>query len=268
MQNKIDLLVMPAHCSHLLQPLDVGVFSSFKTAHSGETDKWSRLSTDRIPRHEWIEMFSRARAKAVIPENIKAGWRGAGLVPSNPIKILERLPREAPPSERPIFTPPDQIVLDTALLKSSPPEGTELRQSNVVFTQALHGSSGIATPVHRYAERMTRLIETQNATIAIQAKQLAEAQALLNKKKKHKKGKRVRLEGVKVYSNELVLQIAREEEMKKQPAGPKRPRGRPRKRPIEELLSESEDESSVSHSCESDLDIEECVGRRTRSRKE
>ncbi len=27
MENEIDLLFMPAHCSHILQPLDVGVFS-------------------------------------------------------------------------------------------------------------------------------------------------------------------------------------------------------------------------------------------------
>ena len=52
MENDIDLLIMPPHCSHLLQPLDVGVFSAFKRAHSNETDKTSRLSTQRISRPE------------------------------------------------------------------------------------------------------------------------------------------------------------------------------------------------------------------------
>jgi hypothetical protein len=50
---------------------------------------------------------------------------------------------------------------------------------------------------------MTRLRETQNATIAIQAKQLAELGELLKKRKKAKKGKRVTAE---------VLRIAREED--------------------------------------------------------
>jgi hypothetical protein len=54
MENDIDLLIMPPHCSHLLQPLDVGVFSAFKRAHSNETDATSRLSTQRISRPEWL----------------------------------------------------------------------------------------------------------------------------------------------------------------------------------------------------------------------
>jgi hypothetical protein len=56
MENDIDLLVMPPHCSHLLQPLDVGVFAAFKRAHSNQTDHTSRLSSQRISRSEWIQI--------------------------------------------------------------------------------------------------------------------------------------------------------------------------------------------------------------------
>ena len=266
MENKIDLLVMPAHCTHVLQPLDVGVFAAFKTAHSRETDMVSRLSSERIPRREWLEMFIRARAKAVTPTNIKAGWKGTGLVPSDPVKVLQRLSIQPPAPERRIHTPPEQITLDTTLLQSSPPEGTELHQSNTIFTQALRGSSGVISPIQRYAERMTRLVETQNATIAIQAKQLADQQQLLNKRNKHTRGKRVRLEGVVVYSSEDILKVAREEEAPKQKPGPKRSRGRPRKRPIQELETESEIELLINSSSDSEVGLEDCIGRRTRLR--
>jgi DDE superfamily endonuclease len=50
MENNVDLLIMPPHCSHLLQPLDVRAFSAFKRAHSNKTDATSRLSTQRISR--------------------------------------------------------------------------------------------------------------------------------------------------------------------------------------------------------------------------
>ena len=30
-KNDVHLLCLPAHCTHILQPLDVGVFKSFKT---------------------------------------------------------------------------------------------------------------------------------------------------------------------------------------------------------------------------------------------
>jgi hypothetical protein len=35
MEHIIDLLIMPPHCSHVLQPLDVGVFSAFKRYCTG-----------------------------------------------------------------------------------------------------------------------------------------------------------------------------------------------------------------------------------------
>ena len=85
---------------------------------------------------------------------------------------------------------------------------------------------------------MTRLCETQNATIAIQARQIAEQSELLRKRKKATKGKRVRLDGVTVYTTAEVLRIAREEEARTEA---KRPRGRPHKVVIIERSSEEED---------------------------
>jgi hypothetical protein len=88
---------------------------------------------------------------------------------------------------------------------------------------------------------MTRLCETQNATIAIQAKQISDQAKLLQKRKKAKKGKRVRLKGVSVYTTAEVLRIAREEEARIQE---KKPRGRPRK--VIKIKSSTEDEDEVS----------------------
>ena len=113
---------------------------------------------------------------------------------------------------------------------------------------------------------MTRLVETQNATITIQAKQLADQQQLLNKGNKHTRCKRVRLEGVVVYSSEDILKVAREEEAPKRSSQSRRPRGRPRKRPIQEVETESEKELLIEASSESEIDLEEYAGRRTRPR--
>ena len=73
MENKIDLLIMPPHCSHILQPLNVGVFAAFKRYHTIKTHAISRLSSQRIPRAEWIELLSKAREKAISKENILSG---------------------------------------------------------------------------------------------------------------------------------------------------------------------------------------------------
>ena len=36
----LDLLTLPPHCSHKLQPLDVGVFGAFKKFYSSFCNEW------------------------------------------------------------------------------------------------------------------------------------------------------------------------------------------------------------------------------------
>jgi hypothetical protein len=52
LDKNIDLVCLPPHTSHLLQPLDVGLFSPLKRALSTEIKKLFRLDTRRIPRIE------------------------------------------------------------------------------------------------------------------------------------------------------------------------------------------------------------------------
>lgn len=248
---------MPPHCSHILQPLDLGVFSAFKRYHSCETHAISRLSSQRIPRSEWIELLSRAREKAMSEKNILSGWRAAGLWPALPMRVLRSLPRESP-LPTPIHATPQQGTnLDLSLLQSSPPELVELSRSNKRFVESLREDPAVVSPVKRYAERMTRLCERQNATIAIQARQIADQSKLLQKRKKAQKGKRVQLEGQFIYTTAEVLRIAREAEAK---PTTKRPRGRPRKIVVVEEDSEEEPEGSDY----SEDSLEEGPAKRTR----
>jgi hypothetical protein len=241
MENDIDLLIMPPHCSHLLQPLDVGVFSAFKRYHTVETHAISRLSSQRIPRSEWIELLSRARSKAMSRENILSGWRATGLWPITPMRVLNGLRKIDTPATPQLLTACATTNLDLSLLKSSPPEPTELSKSNKRFSESLRECPEVVSPVRRYAERMVRMCETQNATIAVQARVIAEQSELLKKRKKAIRGKRVQLEGQSIFSTPEILRVAREAEVKQIT---KRPRGRPRKVQIIEKDSEDEDEVS------------------------
>jgi hypothetical protein len=84
-------------------------------------------------------------------------------------------------------------------LKSSPPNGTELRTANAVFNSALASSEPIASPTRRYAARVTQLLERQNAELVVIKEGLVEQRAILHQRKTHKKGQRVRLQGQFVY---------------------------------------------------------------------
>lgn len=53
MERAIDLLILSPHCSHILQPLDVSVFSPLKRTLAAETDAVTRLDAGRVSRVDW-----------------------------------------------------------------------------------------------------------------------------------------------------------------------------------------------------------------------
>ena len=61
LRNSIDLVVLPPHSSHRLQPLDVGVFGPLKRALAEKTHALSRLDSSRISRVEWTTAYIQAR---------------------------------------------------------------------------------------------------------------------------------------------------------------------------------------------------------------
>lgn len=109
------------------------------------------------------------------------------------MRVLNGLPKESPPPAYIAPTPYETTNLDHAVFKSSPPEAIELSRSNKRFTKTLSECPDFVSPVKRYAERMTRLCESRNDTIVLQAKQIAEQSELLRKRKKASKVKRVQL---------------------------------------------------------------------------
>ena len=91
MEHAIDLLILPPHTSHVLQPLDVSMFSPLKRALAAETDIASRLDPGRVSRVEWTSMYVRAREQAFRSSNMLNGWKATGLVPLSPITVLKKL---------------------------------------------------------------------------------------------------------------------------------------------------------------------------------
>jgi len=251
MQNAIDLLILPPHTSHLLQPLDVGVFAPLKRTLACETDATLRHDTGRIPRVQWVEMYKRARDRALTSHNILSGWRSTGLVPLSPITVLARLPARPGPSPSPPHTPPHQIDLDLSLLDSSPPDGTELRQATSLLNSAIDACEDLPSPVKRFTKQMSHTLETTQSENVTLRRQLKEAEALLSTRKVRKKGKRVAVQGKFVFSTQEVLKMVEEAEAE---TAAKKSRRRPRKRKTAQKDETLEDQTLEKSSSDSESD--------------
>ena len=126
MQKNINLLTIPPHCSHLLQPLDVRVYGPLKRYHAQEVDQYTQAGITRTQRAHWVEIFIRIREKALTTYNIQARWKGAGLVAFNPRRVLNNLLLLAPTLPLTPQNIHNTTNLDLLVLQSSSLDSTKL----------------------------------------------------------------------------------------------------------------------------------------------
>jgi hypothetical protein len=88
-QHNVHLLFLPPHTSHVLQPLDLSVFSSLKS-HYRTAVSHLALLTDSSPigKQNFLACYSKARKEALSAKIIKAGWKATGLWPKSMAKPL------------------------------------------------------------------------------------------------------------------------------------------------------------------------------------
>ena len=96
--QKIILLCLPPHTTHILQPLDIGIFrllgQCFRYNIHSITEWCGGYQIDKC---DFLEQLRKAREQAITPYNIRKAWERAGLSPFNPKVILELYPQEKPP---------------------------------------------------------------------------------------------------------------------------------------------------------------------------
>lgn len=138
-------------------------------------------------------MYVRARQRAFTVQNIKSGFKATGLWPLSPITVLETLNLLPSTTPLPPCTPTNPTPYNLSLLDSSPPDGTELRQANVLLKLALQEQDTAPSPIKRYTERVTRAYEIASTELTTIRRELSAQRELLQARKKRQKGTRLTL---------------------------------------------------------------------------
>jgi hypothetical protein len=94
--KKVLILNFPGHCTHLLQPLDTGIFTAFQS-HFRDSNAWLavefrllNVETHPVSTEYYVYVAENALRKAFTPSTIPAAFRRVGLAPFNP-KFAEEL---------------------------------------------------------------------------------------------------------------------------------------------------------------------------------
>ena len=188
-ENAIIPLCMPAHSSHLLQPLDVGCFAVLKRAYGRLVENQVRLGYNHIDKLDFLMAYPKARADTFRPENIQNSFAAAGLLPINLERVLSKLhislrtptPSGSRPSSRSsVFTPKTprtaiQLKKQAKALKDllkqrskSPPSLTKTMLDQIIkgHSLALHHTALLAKEVsdlraHNEKKRQKRTRSTK-----------------------------------------------------------------------------------------------------------
>jgi hypothetical protein len=91
-QNGLDLLTLPSHTLHRLQPLDCSIFRPFKCAFRGYRDAWTLQNRGQAAQKEdlakWVSL---GLERALTSKNIKQGFRGTWIWPLNPEALAGKM---------------------------------------------------------------------------------------------------------------------------------------------------------------------------------
>ena len=91
LNENISLIKLPAHCTDLLQPLDVSCFSPLKSYfEKGLTDHvHNTLGTQPLSKALFTNILGRIWHEGLSESNIQAGFRATGIFPVNASKYKE-----------------------------------------------------------------------------------------------------------------------------------------------------------------------------------
>lgn len=88
--NGIEMLTLPPHCTHRMQPLDTAFFRSLKALYNRAADDWLTSNKGRrITMFEVAGIFATAYAKAATVEKALSGFSSSGIWPFNSSKFTE-----------------------------------------------------------------------------------------------------------------------------------------------------------------------------------
>jgi hypothetical protein len=237
--NNIILCRLPSHTSHKLQPCDVAVFASLKSAYREQAERLEQGGVNTIGKQHFTSLYSPARETALTAKNIKAGFAACGLVPFNPDRVLRSMPK--PPAEltipqavdREVGHRPQDEVLQTPVTPVSA-EALISLQNHIIKRDAHTLDATNKQNLQRHIQKLTNAAQTSLAKGALQHDQIEFLLRVNNEAKVRRSTKSLVLGKAKVMSYEdlIVKRIEREAKEQAKMEG-KGKRGRKRKTLLE-----------------------------------
>jgi hypothetical protein len=174
-ENAIISLCMPPHTSHLLQPLDVGVFGPLKRAYGKLVEDMMVAGNNHIDKEDFLYLYPSAREAVFTQKNILNGFAGSGLKPLDKDRVLAKITFQLRTPTPPLIevegsissafqTPQNPRQLDHKFrsLQKSLQKKRTLSSSPVSHIQHLEKAAQMAMNTNLLLQREIKVLRAQN----------------------------------------------------------------------------------------------------------
>lgn len=90
-KKKILLFILTPYTSYLIQPLDIGIFQTFKHYYNEAVNLNIRIGNPKFSKHKFLQALRSIQRKTFKSSTIKHAFAKIGLYPYNLDIILEKL---------------------------------------------------------------------------------------------------------------------------------------------------------------------------------
>ncbi len=196
-EHNIITLGLPAHSSHLTQPLDVGCFSVLKRMYSRQIETFIKAHINHITKVEFLLAFKLAYEQSITTQNAQARFRGAGLVPFDPQAVISKLDVK-------LRTPTPPLADPDLWVSQTPRNPTNaLSQTTLVKNRIARHQGSSPTPIFETVTALakgTEILAHEVTLLTAENRTLRKANEALSKRRRAKKN-RVRQGGALTVEN-------------------------------------------------------------------
>jgi hypothetical protein len=218
-KNDIITLCMPPHSSHILQPLDIGYFSPLKAGYGKQIENMMRANITHITKEAFLSAFYKAYQAAMTKQNIQGGFRGAGIVPFNPERVISELDVR-PKTPTPQHSRPGSAHTWISKTPNNPTEASS--QTDLIKKRITHHLDSSPTAILDAVDLLskgTSKIMHELALLKSENKILRQANEELSKRRRAKKvrlqkGGYLSLQGGKEFQDQIEVEVQIKQEMK------------------------------------------------------
>ena len=90
-QHQIRPFQLPPHSTHLLQPLDVGIFQTYKKNFKNSIQNEVFHGLTEMSKTDFFAIFQGFSDRTFAPNRIQSAFRKTGLIPYNPSIVLDKM---------------------------------------------------------------------------------------------------------------------------------------------------------------------------------